>query len=139
MAHIRRRVAALVTTAAVGAGVLVGGAGTAVAADPPVRFAGGAHKDGGSAVIFVNGRQAGAVYFKSNGDSLKAVDTTSDGYGIAAYLGTNPVREATTRGHTAPYTATKNGNLPEGKKYSFWGCVYKGGWQRCSPIWYVKS
>ncbi|MFE1024820.1 hypothetical protein ACFW5I_09670 [Streptomyces sp. NPDC058818] len=131
MARIRRRVAALLTAAVVSGSIVLTGAGTAAAAEPSVRFVGGSE----AISIFVNGKFAGAAYWKANGDTLQATDSTADGYYVAAYLGTNPVREASTDGHASPYTATKTGNLPEGNKYNFWACVGKGSFFRCSPIW----
>lgn len=138
---IRRRAAAVLATTIVAGGAMTAGAGPAFAADPTVRFAASNQQSDGSrsVVVYVDGRLAGTAYWTANGDKLQAVDPTPDGYGISAYLGTNPVREATTRGHNAPYTATTTGDLPEGRSYTFWVCVGKGGWQRCSPIYSVKS
>lgn len=119
------------------------GAGTASAADPSVRFwASGQQSDGSRSIgIYVNGRLAGQAYWKANGDTLEVVDPTPDGYGVSAYLGGSDigVREATTRGHNSPYTDRAGGNLPEDKKYTFWACVGKGAWQRCSPVYNVTS
>ncbi|MFD8449832.1 hypothetical protein [Streptomyces coelicoflavus] len=131
MTRIRTRVAALMTAAVVSGGLVLTSAGTASAAEPSVRFVGGST----AISVFIDGKFAGAAYWKANGDKLQATDTTADGWYVAAYLGTNPVREASTDGHRSPYTATKTGNLPEGNKYNFWACVGKGSLFRCSPIW----
>ncbi|MFE7672694.1 hypothetical protein ACFU5N_10795 [Streptomyces albidoflavus] len=46
----------------------------------------------------------------------------------------------TTKGHSAPYRAKKGGNLPEGKKYTFWVCIADGvKWQQCSPVYDVRA
>ncbi|MGW0435211.1 hypothetical protein ACWDV4_22070 [Micromonospora sp. NPDC003197] len=64
------------------------------------------------------------------GDALVADDQLADGYGVEAHLSTG--RIATTRGHSAPYTHYKTGNLPEGNKYYMYVCVVKGDYSNCS-------
>lgn len=135
-----KRAGAVLAAAAVFGGVMTAGASTAAAADPTVRFEGHVSPNGdGYVLVLLNGRNAGVASFKSDGDMLSATDPAPDGYGISAYLGTSPVREASTRGHNSPYTAKKGGNLPEDKKYTFWACVGKGKWQRCSSVYKVTS
>ncbi|MBW8798234.1 MAG: hypothetical protein JF597_33025 [Streptomyces sp.] len=140
---LRMRAATVFATAAVlaGGGVLVG-AGSASAAVPTnVKFwVSDMDSDGSRSIgVEVNGKWAGAGYWTANGDQLQAVDTAADGFGIAAYLGTSPVREASTYGHSSPYTATKTGNLPEDKKYTFWVCVGGSAGQVCSDVYNVTS
>lgn len=118
------------------------GAGTASAAGAPpnVRFMYNISSSGTSSINgYTNNKLIGIGYFKADGDTLEAVDPSSDGYGISAYLGTSPVREASTYGHSAPYTVNKGGNLPEGKKYSFWICVGGSSGQICSDVKTVTS
>ncbi|MBD9733241.1 hypothetical protein IGX29_15800 [Streptomyces sp. H28] len=124
------------------AGALTAGTGTASAATPSnVDFrVSKMQSDGSRSVLVVHkGRAVGAAYWQANGDTLKAVDTFADGYGVAAYLGTSPVREASTYGRKSPYTATKGGNLKEGKKYTFWVCFGGQSGQLCSAVYNVKS
>ncbi|MFJ1902043.1 MULTISPECIES: hypothetical protein [unclassified Streptomyces] len=131
-------VAAVMTTA-----TMTIGSGTASAAIPNnVRFMDtGMQGDGSrSMAIYVNGTLSGTAYWKANGDTLQAVDPHSDGWGIYTYLGTSPVREVTTYGHKAPYTATKGGNLPEDKKYTWWACIGSDtGGLVCSDLYNVTS
>ncbi|MGQ7754808.1 hypothetical protein ACUN29_41395 (plasmid) [Streptomyces sp. WC2508] len=90
-------------------------------------------------MVVHNGKAVGAAYWIPNGDRLEAVDTTADGYGVAAYLGTSPVREASTYGHDSPYTAKKGGDLPEGHTYTFWACYGGNSGQVCSDVHKVKA
>ncbi|WP_344016011.1 hypothetical protein [Streptomyces thermospinosisporus] len=140
---MRKRTAAVFTaTGILAAGALTAGAGTAAAASPTdVDFWVSDMDSSGSRSVLVvhKGRAVGAAYWEADGDRLKAVDTHADGYGVAAYLGTSPVREASTYGHKSPYTATKGGNLQEGKTYTFWVCFGGNSGQLCSKVYKVKS
>ncbi|MCA1223860.1 hypothetical protein [Streptomyces sp. 8L] len=134
-----------------GVAMLMGGASTigasaasaATAAIPSnvVFYDNGEQGDGSRSMsIYINGNKlAGAAYWVANGDKLQAVDPAADGYGIAAYLSTSPVREASTYGHNSPYTATKTGNLPENHAYKFWACVGGSAGQVCSNEYSVTS
>lgn len=106
-----KRAANLLTAAAITMGaVMTVGSGTASAAVPEnVRFYDSGKMSDGSRIVevFVNGAFAGLGQWKADGDTLEALDRRSDGFGIASYLSTSPVREASTYGHDSPYTATK--------------------------------
>ncbi|MEV6112494.1 hypothetical protein AB0L59_08175 [Streptomyces sp. NPDC052109] len=114
----------LATVAATGLALTVS-AGNAAAGPSGVRFSVGSMNSDGSRVIgiIVDGRYAGSAEWKANGDTLEAGDTTADGYGVGAYLGTNPVREATTFGLASPVWKSKGGDLPENHTYTFWACI----------------
>ena len=140
---MRTRIAAVLgaTSLMVGAAVTMG-AGTASAAVPTdVGFSVSQQDSDGSRdiVIYDNGRAVGAAYWHADGDYLEAVDVYADGFGVAAYLSTNPVREASTYGHSAPYTAKKSGNLTEDTKYKFWVCFGGSAGQICSDQYSVTS
>ncbi|MFJ6947372.1 hypothetical protein ACISU4_22445 [Streptomyces wuyuanensis] len=135
---MRKRLITTFATAALAVGsVMTLGSGTASAAGAPpnVKFF---YNTGSNGVwgfgAYSGNKLIGHGYFHANGDRLSAVDSVPDGYGVAAYLGTSPVREASTYGHNSPYTVNKTGNLPEGKKYSFWICVGGSGGQVCSDV-----
>ncbi|MGW4374130.1 hypothetical protein ACWEJ7_10735 [Streptomyces albidoflavus] len=127
-------------------GITAAGTGTASAAAtaviPKVTFSKG--KDGhfgkGSVatLVVVNNVTAGQGNWVADSDSLEAYDYRDDGLHISSYLSTG--RSVTTKGHSAPYRAKKGGNLPEGKKYTFWVCIADGGkWQQCSPVYDVRA
>ncbi|KUO14113.1 hypothetical protein ACWDDN_01565 [Streptomyces griseoruber] len=129
------------TVITVGA-VMTVGSGTASAAVPEnVRFYdSGKMSDGSRFVeVFVNGTYSGIGYWHADGDTLEAVDPHPDGFGIAAYLSTSPVREASTYGHSSPYTAKTGGNLTEDKSYKFWVCIGGNAGQKCSDQYSVTS
>ncbi|MET7787309.1 hypothetical protein ACFYSJ_35170 [Streptomyces sp. NPDC005248] len=141
---MRKRAATLATAAAMAmGGVMTVAASPAAAAVPSnVVFAVGNKQSDGSRsmAIYINGNKlAGTAYWKANGDTLEAVDPVADGFGIAAFLGTSPVREASTYGHNSPYTANKGGNLPEDKTYTWWACVGGSAGQVCSDVYSVTS
>ncbi|MEW2576886.1 hypothetical protein [Streptomyces syringium] len=126
------------TTAVLAGAAVTIGANSASAA-PNVRFMGqgGTY---GAITIFIDGQAAGVVDWKADGDMLRAVDRGSDGYYIDGFLGTSPVRKASTKGHSAPHTDKAPGNVPENKTYTFWACVGKGtSFYTCSDIYKVKS
>ncbi|GLV72303.1 hypothetical protein [Streptomyces hygroscopicus] len=133
---VRKRISALfAATAIMTGGAMTIGASAASAADS-IGFVHGPS----SIDVYINNRIAGHTEWQANGDTLVAQDALSDGYRIEAYLGTSPVRKASTGGHTAPYTAKVGGNLPEGKKYTFWACVGKGDSSLfCSDVYTVTS
>ncbi|WP_327232313.1 hypothetical protein [Streptomyces murinus] len=123
-------------------GVMAVGAGSASAAVPQnVKFyESGMESDGSRNIsVYVGQRYAGQIDWVANGDTLKATDLDSDGWGVGAYLSTSPVREATTFGHTARYTATKGGDLPEGHHYKLWACVGGSGGLVCSDQYDVHA
>ncbi|MFD5648945.1 hypothetical protein [Streptomyces sp. NPDC127039] len=134
--RIGKGLGVLLSTGTLLAGALVGvGAGTASAA-PSVYFTSDSHSNGLELAVHVNGHVAGYGDWFTDpvgsqpGDALAATDSWGDGYWIAANLDTG--RVATTRGHNAPYSVTKTGNLPEGQWHKMWVCVGKGSWYRCS-------
>ncbi|MEU6380091.1 hypothetical protein [Streptomyces sp. NPDC046909] len=138
----KRAVSVFAATAMmVGAAVTIG-AGTASAAVPDnVRFVDtGLQSDGSRHIaVYQDGAFAGAAYWYADGDKLQAVDPRKDGFGIAAYLGTSPIREASTYGHSSPYTATKTGDLPENRTYTYWVCIGGSSGQVCSDVYSAKS
>lgn len=140
---LRKRSVMALGTAAVTAGLVLGlGAGTAAAGPSGVTFKdGGLESDGSRTVsVYLNGKYAGKGWWKANGDTLYATDQLADGYGIGAYLGTSPVREAGTFGHSSPYTASKGGDLGENKSYTFWVCIgSNSAGLTCSDIYTAKS
>ncbi|MCX4403818.1 hypothetical protein OG840_19075 [Streptomyces sp. NBC_01764] len=90
--------------------------------------------------VYINNRVVGGTEWQANGDTLVAKDIRSDGYRIEAYLGTSPVRKASTAGHNAPYAAKVGGNLPENRIYTYWACVAKSGSSLiCSDVHRVES
>ncbi|MBU3868714.1 hypothetical protein KN815_33095 [Streptomyces sp. 4503] len=133
---VRNRISALfAATAIMTGGAMTIGASAASAADS-ISFAHGSS----SIDVYINNRIVGHTEWQANGDTLVAQDFLSDGYRIEAYLGTSPVRKASTGGHTAPYTAKVGGNLPEGNRYTFWACVGKGNSSLvCSAVYSVTS
>lgn len=140
---MRKRAATVLTAAAimVGGTMTVGASTAAAAGIPPnVKFYYNNLGGGTYGIIGYSGNSVvGTGYWYADGDKLQAVDPSRDGYGIAAYLGTSPVREASTYGHNSPYTATKTGNLPEGRKYSFWICLGGNDGQICSDTLTVAA
>lgn len=135
---MRKRATSVLVSTAVLAGAAVTMGATNASAAPNVKFIGSGST--GVITIVVDGRAAGVVRFEADGDTLFATDRDSDGYYIDGFLGTSPVRKAGTKGHEAPYTAKKGGNLPENKTYTFWACVGKGSsFYQCSDIYKVKS
>ncbi|MBT2525305.1 hypothetical protein J7E91_07610 [Streptomyces sp. ISL-99] len=140
---MRKRAATVLTTAAiVVGGTMTVGAGTAAAASAPPNAKFYYNNLGGgmySIIGYSGNKVVGSGYWHANGDRLEAVDPSPDGYGFAAYLGTSPVREASTYGHNAPHTVSKSGNLPEGKKYRFWVCMGGSGGQVCSDTMTVAA
>ena len=132
---------ALGTVAAAGM-VLAIGAGTAAAGPSGVTFDVGAKASDGSRTIKVyrNGDYVGVGKWTANGDTLSATDSYADGYGIGAYLGTSPVREAGTFGHSSPYTKSVGGNLGEDHTYTFWVCIGSNSiGLTCSDVYNVTS
>ncbi|MEW2259753.1 hypothetical protein [Streptomyces sp. NPDC047869] len=118
------------------------GAGSAFAATPQnVKFYPSSITGDGSRHIsvYVGQRYAGEVSWVADGDTLKAEDLDADGWGIGAYLSTDPVREAGTFGHSRGYTATQGGNLPEGNHYKLWACVGGSGGLVCSDRYDVHA
>ncbi|MFF8831280.1 hypothetical protein [Streptomyces sp. NPDC015131] len=141
---VNRRAAAILTTAALTVGgVMSAGVGSAAAAAPSsASFSSGPMLPDGSRTIFVyaEGKYAGKAVWTANGDKLQAFDTVADGFGIAAYISTSSgVREASTYGHSSPYTATKTGNIAEGTSLGFWACVGGAAGQRCSEVVSAKA
>ncbi|WP_370422203.1 hypothetical protein AB8O64_28675 [Streptomyces sp. QH1-20] len=134
----KRATSVLVTTAVLAGAAVTMGANNASAA-PNVRFMGGGGSTAGI-VIVIDGQAAGVVNWRADGDRLSATDRGIDGYYIDGFVGTSPVRKASTKGHSAPYTDKAGGNLPENKTYTFWACVGKGtSFYTCSDIYKVKS
>ncbi|MFI0162098.1 hypothetical protein ACH4OH_27135 [Streptomyces albidoflavus] len=142
----RKRSASVLAVAAVLAGIMTAGTGTASAATtaavPNVTFStskdGPSGKGSATTLVLVNNVTAGQGAWIADGDSLEAYDHRADGLHISSYLSTG--RSVTTKGHSAPYRAKKGGNLPEGKKYTFWVCIADGTkWQRCSPTYDVHA
>jgi hypothetical protein len=140
---MRKRAAAVLaaTGLVVGAAVTMGASAASAAVPTDVTFVASSMQSDGSrsVVIYDNGRAVGTAYWKAGSDTLQAVDVFADGFGVAAYLGTNPVREASTYGHGSPYTATKGGNLTEDKRYTFWVCFGGSAGQLCSDVYNVTS
>ncbi|MFB8414619.1 hypothetical protein ACFC63_03750 [Streptomyces albidoflavus] len=141
-----KRAASTLALVAALAGVTTAGTGTAsavtTAAVPKVTFskdkAGHLGKGSVVSVVRVNDVIAGQGSWIAGKDTLEAYDKRDDGLHISSYLGT--YRSVTTKGRPAPYRAKKGGNLPEGKKYTFWVCIAEGvKWQQCSPIYDVRA
>ncbi|MEE1761533.1 hypothetical protein [Streptomyces sp. SP18BB07] len=143
--HMKARLGALAATLAVVTTTVIGGAGTAAAADS---FSFGySTNTSGDAVIGVRnnswGEAAGNAMWQKDpsgsepGDALSAYDVLADGYGIEAHLSTG--RVATTRGHASPYSVTVTGNLPEDTGYTMWVCVVKGDFSKCSEKYAVRA
>ncbi|MFF4411349.1 hypothetical protein ACFYY8_02410 [Streptosporangium sp. NPDC001559] len=140
---VRGRVAALLTTAALlTGGSLTVGSGPASAA-LSVRFAPSGTPTGFQIEVYRDGDLAGAAEWVqdpvggSPGDTLYAYDVSADGYGIEAHLSNG--RVATTRGHNAPYTDRRSGDLPENQHYTMWVCLVKGSSSTCSAKYGVTS
>ncbi|GAA5703806.1 hypothetical protein AQJ43_25780 [Streptomyces avermitilis] len=109
----------VVTTVLAATALLLGAQGTATAA------AQRANTEGGYALW--NADPDGAT----PGDSVRACDTTTDGWGIEARLDINRDgtidRTASTRGRTAPYcTAWKSGDIPEGAPVAVYAVTVRG-------------
>lgn len=141
---MRKRMGTVLAAAAVMTGVTltVGASGATAATPQNVRFFVSSMDSDGSRTIgiYIGNTHAGQVYWTANGDELKAIDASSDTFGIYGYLGTSPVREVSTYGHKAPYTATKGGNLTENKSYNFWACIGTDtGGLVCSDVYKVTS
>ncbi|MEV6618134.1 hypothetical protein AB0N31_30590 [Streptomyces sp. NPDC051051] len=138
----KRAAAVLAATGLMMGAAVTAGASTASAAVPTgVEFrATDMQSDGSRSVLVIdNGRAVGAAHWHADGDYLEVVDTHADGFGVAGYLSTSPIREASTYGHSSPYTVTKGGNLTEDKRYKFWVCFGGSAGQLCSPQYNVTS
>lgn len=138
----RKSAQVLGTVAATAGLVFTVGAGTAAAGPSGVRFDVGPKLSDGSREIdvYLNNRYAGYGKWTANGDTLTAHDSLADGYGIGAYLGTNPVREAGTFGKSSPYTKNVGGDLPEDRNYTFWVCIGSNSiGLTCSEVYSVTS
>lgn len=138
-----KRSARLLGTVAAAAGLVVSiGAGTASAGPSGITFnVGSMQSDGSRSVLISRGNVVlGSAYWTANGDTLKAVDVEADGYGIGAYLGTSPVREAGTFGKNSPIQVNVGGDLPEDKTYTFWACIGNNSvGLTCSGVYNVTS
>ncbi|MFG1668184.1 hypothetical protein [Streptomyces sp. Y7] len=138
-----RKSAHILGTAVATAGLVLSiGAGTAAAGPSGVRFDVGPKLSDGSREIdiYLNNKYAGYGKWTANGDTLTAHDSAADGYGIGAYLGTNPVREAGTFGKSAPFTKNVGGDLGEDKNYNFWVCIgSNSAGLTCSDVYSVTS
>ncbi|MEU1122836.1 hypothetical protein ABZ371_04430 [Streptomyces sp. NPDC005899] len=139
---IRKRVATVLTAAAVATGAaLTMGAGTASAA-PSATFSVGAMQSDGSRTITVKsgGTTAGTVKWTANGDKLTAADSKADGYAISGYVTADPYLIADTSGHNSPYTATAHRDLTEDRTYTFWACIgSNSAGLLCSNVYNVTS
>lgn len=123
----RSRAATLLATSALVVGsALLGGAGSASAADN--------YTYATLYTISSNGFQVvagGAIWSMdptggNPGDALRAQDVYADGAGIVAHLSTG--RKVSTAGHASPYTTPwKTGNLEEAHFYQIWACFVSGG------------
>ncbi|MER5746515.1 hypothetical protein ABT097_24975 [Streptomyces sp. NPDC002225] len=121
------------------AGVLVV-ANPAAAAEDSFSFQYNTLNNGDGVIIANNnswgGEAAGSAEWRADprgslpGDALIATDVLGDGYGIEARLSNG--RVASTRGHSAPYTVTKTGDVPETNSYTMRLCVVKGTYEKCS-------
>jgi hypothetical protein len=122
--------------------ILAVGAGTAAAGPSGVRFSVGDKQSDGSRKIsiYVNNVYAGYGQWTANGDTLTAHDADADGFGVGAYLSTDPVREAGTFGYSSPFTRNVGGNLGEDKPYKFWVCIGSNSiGLTCSDMYSVTS
>jgi len=142
MSNWSKRLVTLLAASAVMVGVSFGtGAGTAVAA-PKLTYDSSWYQSGKSVVVYLyaDGDYAGYVNWNADpegndpGDALRAKDVAADGWGVEGTV-SEPgwlVREASTRGHSSPYTTPwQTGNLIEGTPYSLTVCLVKGSEQVC--------
>ncbi|MFE7765176.1 hypothetical protein [Streptomyces sp. NPDC057438] len=99
------------------------------------------------AYLYADGDYAGYVNWNANpvgtdpGDALRAKDDAADGWGVKGTVTDTGwiIREASTQGHTSPYTTPwQTGNLDEDRRLYLDVCLVKGSERVCSydlPIW----
>lgn len=151
MANTSKRIASLLAATAMAVGVSFGAGAATAAAAPRLTVQTSWYQDGKSVVayLYADGKYAGYVNWNADpvfggtpGDALRAHDDTADGWGVKGIV-SEPgwiVREASTQGHSSPYTTPwQTGDLTENQHLSLDVCLVKGSEKVCDYDHRVRS